>query len=209
MNQEIYDSILDALDHENIELLQMLFIENNLTPQSELFDAPRIAETSDIMLLTYLDYVLYYNLTDIIDFLIDELGLEITDNIMSRCLELQNPDTFDYIMELGYVPEEKSFHLAVRNCYSTQLEQILDMDTDLIHTLEDEDIEYLFSFDINEETIETIRVLFNYPLDKILFTRFLISLRDPEDKYFNITEEEQDLAIEIVEFLESQGVIES
>ena len=208
MTPEIYDTILDALDNEDIELLQQLFMENDLTPYSPLFDAPRISNPGDIELLTYIDYVLHYNLTDIIDFLVDEMDFEITDQIMARSLELQNPDTFDYILEMGYIPEMGSAKYATRHCYPTQLDNILTLDGDLVNYLDDEDIEYLFSFDMNEDTIETIRVLFNYGVDKMLFTRFLKALKDPEDKYFNVSEDEQDLAIEIIEFLESNGVID-
>ena len=208
MTQEIYDTILDALDNENIELLQQLFMENNLTPYSTLFDAPRISNPGNIELLTYIDYVLHYNLTDIIEFLVDDMNFEITDQIMARCLELQNPDTFDYILEMGYIPEMGSIKYATRHCYPTQLDKILTLDGDLVNYLDDEDIEYLFSFDMNEDTIETIRVLFNYGVDKMLFARFLKSLKDPEDEYFNVSEDEQDLAIEIIEFLESNVVID-
>lgn len=205
MNQEIYDTILDALDHENLELLQQLFMEHELTPHATLYDAPRFSE-GNVMLNTYLDYVIYHDLTEILDFLIDELDFAITDEIMAHCLELQNPDMFDHIIELGYIPEEVSMRMAVQNCYSTQVDKILTLDSDLINILDEEDIEYLFSFDMNEETIETIRVLFNYGIDRSLFTRFLAALKNPEDQYFEVSEDEYDVAIEIIEFLESQGV---
>ena len=67
-------------------------------------------------------------------------------------------------------------------------------------------IEYLFSYDMDEETVETIRVLFNYNIDRILFVRFLKALKDPEDRYFPVGQEEQDIAIEIIEVLEANGV---
>ena len=54
--------------------------------------------------------------------------------------------------------------------------------------------------------METIRVLFNYHIPPELFCRFLRALKDPEDKYFPIVEEETDIAIEIIEFLETHGV---
>jgi hypothetical protein len=203
LTQEAYDNILDALDNENIEELQKLFLEYNLTPASELYDAPREGY-NDQLLLTYMDYILSYNLTDILDFLIDEIGIEIDDSTIAHCLELQNFDTYNYIISLGYIPQSETFKIAVRNCYSEITEQILAADNELIHELEDEDIEYLFSFDIDEETVETINVLFNYGIDPMLFNRFLKALKDPEDRYFPVSEEEQDHAIEIIEFLESK-----
>ena len=205
LTQESYDTILDALDNENTDLLQELFMQYNLTPTSELFDAPRDGY-NESMLITYMDYVLSHNLKDILEFLIDNTGLEIDDLLISHCLELQNFETYKYILSLGYIPQVETLRIAVRNCYSEITESILATDNELIHDLEDEDIEYLFSFDMDEETVETIRVLFNFGIDRHLFARFLKALTDPEDKYFPVSEEEQDVAIEIIEFLESNNV---
>ena len=205
LTAEVYDSILDALDNEHTELLQELFMQYNLTPDSELYDAPREGLNNQ-MLITYMDYVLSFNLTNILDFLIDDIGITIDDTIISRSLELQNLETYKYIIELGYIPQIETLRIAVRNTYSEITESILETDNDLIHELEDEDIEYLFSFDIDEETVETIHVLFNYHINPELFNRFLKALKDPEDRYFPVSEEEQDHAIEIIEFLESNGV---
>jgi len=205
LTQESYDTILDALDNENTELLQELFMQYNLTTNSELFDAPRNGY-NECMLITYMDYVLSHNLENIIDFLIDTIGLEIDDLIIARCLELQNFKTYKYIISLGYIPQFETLRIAVRNCYSEITESILTMDNELILNIEDEDIEYLFSFDMDEETIETIRVLFNFGINRCLFARFLKALKDPEDKYFPVSEEEQDVAIEIIEFLESNNI---
>ena len=205
ITQESYDIILDALDNENIDLLQELFMKYNLAPHRELFDEPREGN-NDCMLLTYMDYVLSYNLKNILEFLIDTIGLEIDDIIIARSLELQNFETYNYILSLGYTPQIETLRIAVRNCYSEIVENILAIDNELIHDIEDEDIEYLFSFDMDEETVETIRVLFNFGIDRYLFTRFLKALTDPEDKYFPVSEEEQDVAIEIIEFLESNNV---
>lgn len=204
-SEETYDTILDALDNENIKLLQELFMQYNLTPNSELFDAPREGYNEECMLITYMDYVLYHNLQNILDYLIYNTDLEIDDLIIARCLELQNFDIYKYICSLGYIPQIETLKIAVRNCYSEITENILETDNELVYELEDEDIEYLFSFDMDEETIETIRVLFEFGIDKNLFTRFLKALKDPEDKYFPISEEEQDIAIEIIEFLESKN----
>jgi hypothetical protein len=83
---------------------------------------------------------------------------------------------------------------------------ILENDNDLITDITDDDIEYLFGFDIDENTVETIRVLFNYGVDPILFSRFLTALKAPNDEYINISEDEQDFVIEIIDFLESNNV---
>jgi hypothetical protein len=205
ITQESYDTILDALDNENTDLFQELFLQYNLTPHSELFDTPREGY-NDCMLLTYMDYVLSYNLKNILDFLIDTIGLEIDDIIIARSLELQNFETYKYILSLGYIPQIETLRIAVRNCYSEITENILAIDNDLIREIDDEDIEYLFSFDMDEETVETIRVLFNFGIDRTLFARFLNALKNGEDKYFLVSEEEQDVAIEIIEFLESNNV---
>jgi len=207
LTSEVYDSILDALDNEDTEKLQELFIEYNLTPNSELYDAPREG-FNEQQLITYMDYVLSFNLTDILDFLIDVIGIEIDDSIISRALELQNFDTYKYIVSLGYIPQVETLKTAIRNCYSEILDNILATDNELIHEVEDEDIEYLFSFDIDEETVETIHVLFNYGIDSMLFVRFLKALKDPEDRYFPVSEEEQDHAIEIIEYLESKCILD-
>ncbi len=207
LTSEVYDSILDALDNEDTEKLQELFIEYNLTPNSELYDAPREG-FNEQQLISYMDYVLSFNLTDILDFLIDVIGIEIDDSIISRALELQNFDTYNYIVSLGYIPQLETLKTAVRNCYSEILDNILATDNELIHEVEDEDIEYLFSFDIDEETVETIHVLFNYGINPLLFNRFLKALQDPEDRYFPVSEEEQDHAIEIIEYLESKCILD-
>jgi hypothetical protein len=132
--------------------------------------------------------------------------LEIDDIIIARSLELQNFETYKYILSLGYSPQIETLRIAVRNCYSEITENILAIDNELIHNIEDEDIEYLFSFDMDEETVETIRVLFNFGIDRTLFARFFNALKNGEDKYFPVSEEEQDVAIEIIEFLESNNV---
>jgi hypothetical protein len=205
LTQQLYDTILDALDSENTKLLKELFIEYNLQPYSELFDAPREGY-NDQLLETYIDYVLSFNLTNVLDFLIDDIGIEVNDSLIAHCLELQNFETYKYILSLGYIPQIETLKIAIHNCYSEIVDNILATDNELIREIEDEDIEYLFSFDMDEETIETIRVLFNFEIDRVLFVRFLKALKDPEDKYFPVSNEEQDVAIEIIEFLESKDV---
>jgi hypothetical protein len=205
LTQETYDIILDALDSEDIETLNELFLNNNLTPDSELYDAPRFIE-DDIMVLTYLDYVIVHDLRTILDYLIDDIGIEITDSILVRCLELNNHGMYQYILELGYVPQIETLKYAVKNSFSEMIVNILENDNDLITDVTDEDIEYLFGFDIDENTVETIRVLFNYGVDPILFSRFLTALKAPNDEYITISEDEQDFVIEIIDFLESNNV---
>jgi hypothetical protein len=205
LTQETYDIILDALDSEDIETLNELFLNNNLTPDSELYDAPRFIE-DDIMVLTYLDYVIVHDLRTILDYLIDDIGIEITDSILVRCLELNNHGMYQYILELGYVPQIETLKYAVKNSFSEMIVNILENDNDLITDVTDDDIEYLFGFDIDENTVETIRVLFNYGVDPILFSRFLTALKAPNDEYITISEDEQDFVIEIIDFLESNNV---
>jgi hypothetical protein len=206
LTTEVYDTILDALDNENIELLQKLFAEYNLTPYMTLYDAPREG-FNDQLLITYLDYVLSFGLTNILDFLIDNIGIEIDDNLIAKTLELQNFDTYNYILSLGYIPQIETLRIAVHNCYSEITDNILAVDNELVHELIDDDIEYLFSFDIDEETVETIHVLFNYGINPDIFIRFLKALKDPNDRYFPVSENETDYAIEIIAFLEQHGVI--
>jgi hypothetical protein len=204
-NQQIYDTILDALDSENTELLKELFIDYGLEPYSELFDAPREG-FNECILYNYIDYVLSYNLTDVLEFLIDDIGIVIDDQLVARSLELQNFETYNFILKLGYTPQLDTLKMAIHNCYSEITDSILANDNELIIEIDDEDIEYLFSYDMDEETVETIRVLFNYNIDRILFVRFLKALKDPEDRYFPVGQEEQDIAIEIIEVLEANGV---
>jgi hypothetical protein len=204
ISAELYDKILDALDNEDIETLIVMFTKYQIQPQDTLVDAPR-AGFNDQIMHTYLDYVLSYNLSNIIEHLIDNCGLEVTDELIGRSMEL-NTDTYEFLLSLGYIPQIEPLRMAVRNCFSGIVESILAIDGELVYELKDEDIEYLFSFDMDEETIETIRVLFNYEISPILFIRFLKALKDPEDQYFGVSEEETDIAIEIIEFLESHGV---
>lgn len=205
LTDDTYDIILDALDNEDTDLLKDLFIQYNLNPSDNLYDTPRLGPC-DQLLLTYIDYVLAHNLTNVLEYLIDEINFEITDSILARCIDLQNLEMYNTIIQWGYQPQEQCLKVAVRNCHSELVDSILTNDCELINELDDSDIEYLFSFDMDEETIETIHVLFNYNIDPVLFTRFLKSLKDPNDKYFCISDEEQDVAIEIIDFLESHGV---
>lgn len=205
ISNETYDKILDALDGEEIPTLVELFTTHKIAPTDKLIDYPREGY-NDQLLETYIDYVLSYNLTKVLEYLIDENGLEVSDKLLARAMEL-NFDTYDYFISCGYIPEIECLRMAVHNAFSGLVDAILAIDNELISQLTDADIEYLFSFDLDEETVETVRVLFNYNISPILFSRFLYALKDPEDKYFPIADEETDIAIEIIEFLEGQGVI--
>lgn len=204
LTQTDYDALLDCLDSENMELLPAMINKFHISPLHQLLDSPRIG-FHDQIINTYLDYILSYNLSDVLDYFIDELGLEITDEIIARSLEL-NTDAYEYFIKIGYIPGIETFKGAVRNCMSGIVDSILAIDDELVEQLKDEDIEYLFSFDMDEETVETIQVLFNNNISPHLFSRFLKALKDPEDKYFGVSEEETDIAIEIIELLESHGV---
>jgi len=204
LDDELYDRILDALDNEDVTTLVELFTTHGLSPNNQLNDSPREG-FNDQILYTYIDYVLSYNLTTVLEYLIDENGLEVSDDLLARTLDL-NLDSYEYLITNGYIPQISSLRVAVRNALSGIVDSILAMDCELVMELVDADIEYLFSFDMDEETIETIRVLFNYNINPLLFRRFLKALKDPEDKYFAVSEEETDIAIEIIEFLESNGV---
>jgi hypothetical protein len=204
LDDELYDRILDALDNEDVTTLVELFTTHGLSPNNHLNDSPREG-FNDQILYTYIDYVLSYNLTTVLEYLIDENGLEVSDDLLARTLDL-NLDSYEYLITNGYIPQISSLRVAVRNALSGIVDSILAMDCELVMELVDADIEYLFSFDMDEETIETIRVLFNYNINPLLFRRFLKALKDPEDKYFAVSEEETDIAIEIIEFLESNGV---
>lgn len=204
ISDSLYDKILDALDHEDVPTLVELFTTNGISPEEKLNDAPREGY-NDHLLETYIDYVLSYNLTKVLEYLIDENGLEVSDGLLARAMEL-NFDSYDYFISCGYMPGIECLSMAVQNAFSGIVDTILATDNELVFQLTDTDIEYLFSFDMDEETIETIRVLFNYHVPPVLFRRFLKALKCPEDTYFPVADEETDIAIEIIEFLESQGV---
>ena len=73
---EDYDIILDALDNDDANKILKCFQKFELNQDSMLFDAPRVGN-NNIEINTYLDYIICYNLTDIIDAFINELNLEI------------------------------------------------------------------------------------------------------------------------------------
>lgn len=83
INNELYDKILDALDHEDIPTLLELFTTHGIHPTERLNDAPREGY-NDQQLETYIDYVLSYNLTKVLEYLIDENSIEVSDELLAR-----------------------------------------------------------------------------------------------------------------------------
>jgi len=214
---EDYDEILDALDNEDTNTIIKRFQAFDLEPDSELVDAPRLGNNYkevNIELNTYLDYVIYYNLTNIIDVFIDNFNLVITDETLSLCLTLHNHDTYNYLCNLGYIPESDTFKKAVHLCCSEIVDDILSNDSDLIKFLDDEDIEYIYNYDINEETIETVRVLFNYNIEPSIFSEFLSVLKehsaniDANSTNSNNSNNEdfEDIILELIDILETNNV---
>jgi len=211
---EDYDEILDALDNEDTNTIIKRFQEFDLEPDSELLDAPRLGNNYkefNIELNTYVDYVIYYNLTNIIDIFIDHFNLGITDDTFSLCLTLHNHDTYNYLCNLGYIPESETFKKAVHLCCSEIVDNILANDSDLIKILDDEDIEYIYNYNIDEETIETVRVLFNYGVEPSIFSEFLSFLREydtnADSKSNNSNNEDiEDVILELIDILETNNV---
>lgn len=202
---EDYDVILDALDNDDANKILKCFEKFKLCPESLLIDAPRYGN-NNIEINTYLDYVICYNLTDIIDAFINELNLEITDDILASCITLCNHDTYKYLSELGYIPEENTFITAVQFCCSTIVDSILEYDTDLIELIEEEHIDNMFNCNIDEETVETIRVLFNYGVKSNIFNNIIFKLKS-EDGYCNDLDYnndcDKDIILEIIDIIES------
>ncbi len=201
LNQEIYDTILDSLDSEHKTLVHNIFIKYNLTYNSKLFDAPRHC-FNDTLLETYLDYVLAFNLSNILDFLIDDMHLAIDDTIFIRCLELENFESYKYIISLGYTPQINTFKHAVHNCYSLVVENILVSDIEFINELNEHDVENIFNYNIDSDTVEMLYMLFNYGVNPDIFNRYLIALKDPTGTQIMINDTEREFAHEIIEILE-------
>ena len=199
---EDYDIILDALDNDDANKILKCFQKFELNQDSMLFDAPRFGN-NNIEINTYLDYIICYNLTDIIDAFINELNLEITDDIVARCITLYNHDTYRYFCELGYIPESNTFITAVQYCCSTIVDSILEYDKDVIELLDEEHIENIFNCTIDEETVETIRVLFNYGINSKLFNNILSLLKEQSNNIDNCNENNQDIILEIIDIIES------
>lgn len=201
---EVYESILDAIDNENCSKIIFLFKENELEPETSLYDAPRIGHR-DVELSTYLDYAICYNLTNVIDTFINELSLTIDDIILARAIELHSINTFNYLVNEGYKPLELSLKEAVHMCNSELINSILENNIDLIKCLETDDIEFLFNYIIDEETVETVNVLLNYCVDTSIFTQFYKALISNTYK----SNYEIDISNELIDLLQSNGVIDA
>ena len=205
---ESYDEILDALDCENTDSILELFSKYELEPHSTLLDAPRLCFNDE--LLTYLDYAIAYNLTNIIDIFIDDMNLEINDEVIARSIYLNTLDTYKYFCDLGYTPEGESLKASVKMCYSGTVDSILSENCDLIDVIAEDDIDFLFSEDIDEETVETLRVLLNYNVNHNLFRQHLADLLENKDKLLEEADgnegneycnEECDITLEIIDLL--------
>ena len=121
---------------------------------------------------------------------------------MVRCLELENFDTYNYIILLGYSPQINTFRHAVHNCYSSIIENILIYNIEFIFELNDNDIENIFNYNIDSNTVESLYTLFNYGVNPNLFTRYLIALKDTTGTQIIINEDEKEFVSKIIEILE-------
>lgn len=205
VTQVIYDTFLDILDSENTSLLIELFTKYQLNYDSKLFDAPRIGY-NDKLLYTYLDYVLSHNLTIILEFLINDINLVIDDTIISRCLELQNIETYNYIIELGYEPRIKTLRCAVKNCYASIIESILITDTTLINKITDNDISQIFNYTIDSDTVESIYTLLYYGLSKTLFAAYINAFTNADNtNIIPIDDNEQEYVLELINIYNSDN----
>lgn len=207
---EDYDSILDALDNQDTNKILKYFKKFELDPHSNILDAPRYGNNDTDNINTYLDYVLSYKLTDVIDVFIDELNLEITDEILVHTLELQNMDTYNYLCDLGYNPEEKTLKYAIKISCGFIIDKILENDRELVEYIEEDDIDYLYENyeEIDEDTVETIRVLLNYDINISLFKNMFSTLKENIDDSHNnnVESENNDIVLEIIDLLESYGL---
>jgi hypothetical protein len=203
MDLEKYDEILDALDDEDISKLTILFNKYNLDPNSLLYDTPRLDQNYN-ELYTYLDYSISYSLTNVIDFFIEEMGLSIDDDILARTIKLDNPELYNHFCKLGYYPDETTFKTTVQMCFSEIVANILESDNEFINYIDSDDIECLFNNTLDEETIETIRVLINYGINTNLFEPFLESIKEKTNDELN--EDENDIAIELIDLFSNLDV---
>lgn len=202
---EDYDEILDALDSEDTNTLLKRFQTFDLDPNNELLDSPRPGSNGSNDLITYLDYIISYNLTTVIDVFIDELNLQIDDSVMARCLELENIDTYKYFCRLGYHPSEESLKKAIQKSNCEIVDEILSNDKDLIGCISEDDIESLSNYSLDEQIVETIRVLLNNNINVNIFKNFACEIIDR--KYNNsIDDEEKIVSIEIFDLFRTYGM---
>ena len=207
ITEEEYDELMEHVESEDFDAARQLFVQYGLTLNSPLLDAPRYNETGD-ELLTYLDYIIAHSLTSLIDDCVNNEILALNDDFFARCLQINALDVYQYFRDLypQFYPAGQSLCESVKLCYADIADDLLTLNAGLIHHIDNDVIEYLFSFDIDEETLETIRVLFNHSINPALFNRYLGYLHNPEAGYFKIDEDDQDLVIELIDILESNGV---
>ena len=200
-----YEYILDAIDNEDIHTIISLFKSNELEPETPLLDAPRIGN-GDYELLTYVDYAINYNLTDVLDTFINNFDLVIDDEVLAITIKMQSHDTYKYLVNEGYIPQELCLKEAVHLCNSSIVDSILDNDSELVECLDEDDIDCLYGFDVDEETIETISVLFNHDVNKCIFKSLLESLQSLQSN-INDSNIHNDLIFELITLLINNDVI--
>lgn len=201
----VYDELLDYIDDENIEKVVQIFTEYNLTLNDHLHDSPRLSEDGEVM-NTYLDYILAHKLWNLLNFIIVNNYISVNDELLAKCIHSHCLDTYYYLIEQypdKAIPFNECAKEATKMCYSDILDGILSTQPDAIQSIQDDTIEYLFSFDIDEDTLETVRVLFNHGINGLLFERYMPHLKNGvNDDYFSIKEDNQDLVIELIDLLE-------
>ena len=210
---EQYEEILDALDDQNETNIISLFTKYELKPNSKLYDAPRHDENNN-ELETYLDYVIAYSLTHVIDCFIDEIGLHYNtdDEILSRCIQLDNIEIYNYFVQMGYNPDEATFKILVQKSCSQLVANILNEHHEFIEYIEFDDIQEMFLHDLDEETVETIQALINHGIDTSLFEPFIDNLKtimnsegnnDVSNDGNDFKEDEKDIVIELISLFEN------
>ena len=212
---EEYEEILDALDDQNETNIISLFTKYELKPNSKLFDAPRLDENNN-ELETYLDYVIAYSLTHVIDCFIDEIGLHYNtdDEILSRCIQLDNIEIYNYFVQMGYNPDEATFKILVQKSCSQFVANILDERPEFIEYIEFDDIQEMFLHDLDEETVETVQALINHGIDTTLFMPFIDNLKNVMNGINNgvnnddndFKEDEKDSVIELIDLFETLDI---
>ena len=75
----------------------------------------------------------------------------------------------------------------------------------MIDLLDEEHIENIFNCTIDEETVETIRVLFNYGINYNLFNTVISLLKEQTNNIDNYNESNQDIILEIIDIIESNS----
>lgn len=205
LNTVVYDELLDYMDEEQIEKVVELFLKYDLTLFDYLNDSPRFSEDGEIM-NTYLDYILNHKLWSLLSYAIQNNYILVDDKLLANCIKSHNIDAYYFLIE-NYpntaIPNIESAKESTKLCYSDILDGILSTQPNIINEIKDDIIEYLFSFDIDEDTLETVRVLLNHNINISLFDKYIPHLQNgANDDYFSIKEDNQDLVIELIDLLE-------